>query len=80
MEKAVDRSVKSRMKRRPAAWDAMKMEIAEEMGLLDKVQKEGWAGLTAEESGRIGGILSCRYPGKAPVEEKKNKNKREQSK
>lgn len=65
------RSRKSRMKRRPLEWDDSKIEIAREIGLLDKVYQEGWAGLTAEESGRIGGILSRRFPGKAPVEEKK---------
>ncbi len=65
------RSVKSRMKRRPIEWDESKLEIAAEIGLLDKVKKEGWAGLTAEESGRIGGIMSKRYPGKGPKEEKK---------
>ncbi len=59
------------MKRRPLEWDDSKMEIAREIGLLDKVYEEGWAGLTAEESGRIGGILSRRFPGKAPVEKKK---------
>ncbi|WP_352400964.1 small, acid-soluble spore protein, alpha/beta type [Anaerotignum sp.] len=36
---------------------AMKYEIAEELGLLDKVEKVGWKGLTAKESGRIGGIM-----------------------
>jgi len=38
----------------------MKYEIAEELGLLDKVRRTGWAGLTAEESGRIGGLISQR--------------------
>ena len=37
---------------------AMKYEIAEELGLLDKVEQFGWKGLTAKESGRIGGILA----------------------
>ena len=32
----------------------------EELGLLDKIKKEGWAGLTAKESGRIGGIMTAR--------------------
>ena len=36
---------------------AMKYEIAEELGLLDKVQEAGWKGLTSRESGRIGGIM-----------------------
>ena len=38
----------------------MKYEIAQELGLLDKVRRAGWAGLTAEESGRIGGLISQR--------------------
>lgn len=35
----------------------MKYEIAEELGLLEKVAQVGWKGLTAKESGRIGGIM-----------------------
>ena len=38
----------------------MKMEIAEELGLLDKVEQYGWKGLTSKESGRIGGIMAKR--------------------
>lgn len=38
--------------------EKMKYEIAEELGLKDKVDKEGWAALTAEETGRIGGIMT----------------------
>jgi hypothetical protein len=40
--------------------DIMKMEIAEELGLLEKVNSGGWKSLTAKESGRIGGILARR--------------------
>lgn len=40
--------------------DRLKYEIAEELGLLWKVEKYGWSGLSAEETGRIGGILSRR--------------------
>ena len=40
--------------------DIMKYEIAQELGLLDKVDEKGWAGLTAKEAGRIGGILTSR--------------------
>lgn len=36
---------------------AMKYEIAEELGLMEKVEQVGWKGLTAKESGRIGGIM-----------------------
>ena len=39
---------------------AMKMEIAEELGLMDKVEQFGWKGLTSRESGRIGGIMGKR--------------------
>lgn len=38
----------------------MKVEIAEELGLLEKVEQLGWKGLTSRESGRIGGIMSRR--------------------
>lgn len=38
----------------------MKLEIAEELGLLDKVQKYGWKSLSAKETGRIGGLMTKR--------------------
>ncbi|MFI3174389.1 MAG: small, acid-soluble spore protein, alpha/beta type [Bacillota bacterium] len=38
----------------------MKYEIAEELGLTDKVMKLGWKGLTAKETGKIGGIMGKR--------------------
>lgn len=40
--------------------DIMKMEIAEELGLMDKVEKLGWGGLTAKETGRIGGLMTAK--------------------
>lgn len=40
--------------------EKMKYEIAEELGLTDKVRKEGWGGLSAGETGRIGGIMARR--------------------
>ena len=40
--------------------DIIKYEIAEELGLLDKVNANGWKSLTARESGRIGGLLAKR--------------------
>lgn len=52
------------MKRKMTAQEkrdlAMKYEIAEELGLLEKVQRNGWKGLTSRESGRIGGIMGRR--------------------
>jgi len=38
--------------------DILKMEVAEELGLLDKVKELGWAGLTASETGRVGGVIT----------------------
>lgn len=37
-----------------------KYEIAKELGLFDRVMKEGWGSLSAKETGRIGGILAKR--------------------
>ena len=34
-----------------------KYETARDLGLLDRVTEVGWAGLTAKESGRIGGKM-----------------------
>jgi small acid-soluble spore protein F (minor alpha/beta-type SASP) len=39
---------------------SIKYEIAEELGLMDKVMKYGWGGLTAQETGRIGGLVTQR--------------------
>ena len=47
--------------------DLLKYEIAEELGLLDKVRKSGWKSLSAKESGRIGGLMNKR--GRAKKEE-----------
>ena len=40
--------------------EKMKYEIAEELGLSDMVKREGWGGLSAEETGRIGGLMTKR--------------------
>lgn len=37
--------------------ELLKYEIAEELGLSDKVRERGWRSLTAQESGRIGGLM-----------------------
>ena len=37
---------------------AEKYEIADEMGVLDKVIKDGWKSLSAKETGRIGGLMT----------------------
>ncbi len=38
--------------------DRMKYEIANELGLGEKLSQVGWGGLTAEETGRIGGLIT----------------------
>ena len=38
--------------------EKMKYEIAEELGLLDKVLEQGWKSLSSKETGRIGGMIS----------------------
>ncbi|MDF2877693.1 MAG: small acid-soluble spore protein alpha/beta type [Clostridia bacterium] len=40
--------------------EKMKLEIAEELGLLEKVQEGGWKSLSAKETGRIGGLMTKR--------------------
>ena len=38
--------------------EKMKYEIADELGLLDRVMKDGWKSLSSKETGRIGEILA----------------------
>ena len=38
--------------------EQLKFEIAQELGLLDKVLGGGWKTLTAKETGRIGGLMA----------------------
>ena len=33
-------------------------EVAEELGLLDRVMEHGWRSLTSKETGRIGGLVT----------------------
>lgn len=38
--------------------EKLKYEIAEELGLLDKVLEGGWRSLTSKETGKIGGLIT----------------------
>lgn len=38
--------------------EKLKYEVAEELGLLDRVLENGWKSLTSKETGRIGGIVT----------------------
>ncbi len=40
--------------------EKIKYEIAEELGLLDRVMTNGWKSLSAKETGRIGGLMTKR--------------------
>ena len=49
--------------------EKLKYEIAEELGLLDRVMENGWKSLSSKETGRIGGLIAKR---KRNVEEKED--------
>lgn len=51
---------KKNKKKELTADDLLKLEIADELGLTDRIKEVGWGGLTAKESGRIGGIMTSR--------------------
>ncbi|NLC45359.1 MAG: small, acid-soluble spore protein, alpha/beta type [Clostridiales bacterium] len=53
-------SKKAKPKKKEKPVDPVKMEIAEELGLLDKVKEYGWGGLSAKETGKIGGLMARR--------------------
>lgn len=38
--------------------EKLKYEVAEELGLLDRIMEQGWKPLTSKETGRIGGIMT----------------------
>lgn len=40
--------------------ESLKLEIAAEIGVYDKVIQGGWRSLTSKESGRIGGMMTKR--------------------
>lgn len=46
----------------------LKEAIARELGLWEKVQARGWGGLSAAETGRLGGLLYHRTRAPAPRE------------
>jgi len=40
--------------------EPLKMEIAAELGLLEQVKSKGWHSLSAQDAGRIGGLMTQR--------------------
>ena len=53
-EKKIQKSDIPRMEPR----ERVKYEIAEELGLLDRVLEGGWKTLSSKETGRIGGMIT----------------------
>ncbi|MBF8984856.1 small, acid-soluble spore protein, alpha/beta type [Lutibacter sp. B2] len=53
-------SMKNKKKIIETIEDQWKYEIAEQLGLNDKIEELGWGGLTAKETGRIGGLITVR--------------------
>jgi hypothetical protein len=49
-----------RKNRKDRLMELIKLEVAEELGLLDKIQTKGWGALNAAEAGQIGGRLASR--------------------
>ena len=47
-----------------------KYEIAQELGILDKVLEGGWKSLSAKETGRIGGLMTKRRREQEKAKEK----------
>ena len=50
----------------------LKLEAAEELGLKKKIKEKGWGGLTAEETGKLGGYITKKIK-KNSQEEKADK-------
>ena len=48
----------SMQKKKTELNEQLKYEIAEELGLLDKVLEGGWRSLTSKETGKIGGLIT----------------------
>ena len=55
-----DKEIESYLKGELPEEEKLKYEIAGELGLLDRVFKDGWKSLSAKETGRIGGLMTRR--------------------
>ncbi len=60
MKRSMSRKGVSTMKKKKEIRleDKLKYEIAQELGLYDKVVREGWKSLSARETGKIGGLIT----------------------
>ena len=53
-----DKEVEAYLRGELSAEEKLKYEIADELGVLDKVLESGWKSLSAKETGRIGGLMT----------------------
>lgn len=53
-----DKEVKAYLQGELSEEEKIKYEIAQELGVLDKVLEGGWKSLSAKETGRIGGLMT----------------------
>lgn len=58
--RAAGETAPPRRVKEPTPYERVKLQVAEELGLSEKVRVVGWAGLTAAETGRIGGLITRR--------------------
>ena len=58
--------------------EQLKFEIAEELGLKDRVLAGGWKCLTSKESGRIGGLIARKKREWKRLEEQEEQVKKEE--
>jgi hypothetical protein len=54
------KSGKKQKLKRTDPYEALKLEIAAELGLMDQVREKGWHSLSAKDAGKIGGIMTQR--------------------
>ncbi len=81
-KKVVKAKLKSRreLNEKEKTREEIKYEIARELGLTEKVKAMGWSGLTAIETGRIGGIMTRRNKLSGRVWNEKDKDNQEPGK
>ncbi len=60
---------KKDLRKKDGTYYGMKMRAAAELGLLDEVKKRGWSGLSAADTGRVGGYMSRAIREKASLEQ-----------
>ena len=52
-----ERSRETVVSRAESALDEFKYEVADELGLLEKIKSQGWGDMTTREVGRVGGQM-----------------------